>query len=87
MQHSVTTGHAFDYNSVDILDSSNKSNRLPILEICHILTTKNINKRTDTEGLSISYAGIMHTLKKQMYEHNKNRNGITTPQTHIQNIN
>lgn len=82
MKHAVSTGHTFDYDSVKILDSSEKSTRLPILEICHILTTDNINKRTDTEGLSISYIGIMHTLKKQTNEHNTNINQNTTHPTH-----
>lgn len=85
MQHSVETGHTFNYDSATILDSSNKSNRLPILEICHIMTTKNINKRSDTEGLSISYTGIMHTLKKRNNKHNTNCNRTSTTQTQIQN--
>lgn len=76
-QHSATTGHIFDY--------SNRSTRLPILEICHILTTKNINKRSDTEGLSISYTGIMHTHKKQTNHHTTNSNRMNTTQTQSQN--
>lgn len=87
MHHSATTGHTFDYSNPTILDTSNKPTRLPILEICHILTTKNINKRTDTDGLSISYTGIMHTLKKYHHHNNTNSNRPNTSLTQTQNQN
>ena len=65
LEHSIEKQHNFEVNKVKILDQHNRSAALPILEMCHILNQhKPVNKRTDTDGLSSIYAGILHTLKK-----------------------
>ncbi|XP_053681982.1 uncharacterized protein LOC128732703 [Sabethes cyaneus] len=64
MDHTITLNHRFDFNSTKIIDKHNKQHSLPYLEMCHIVSNENsINKRTDTQGLSIIYAGVLHTLK------------------------
>lgn len=78
INHCIIKGHRFDLQNAKILDSSLKSNRLPILEICHIMSTENINKRTDVEGLHTCYTGIMHTLKNRSHTNRDRRNEIDT---------
>ncbi|XP_062701421.1 uncharacterized protein LOC134285179 [Aedes albopictus] len=78
MNHCVSTGHRFDLQNASILDHSLKTNRLPILEVCHIMTTQNINKRTDVEGLHTCYTGIMHTLNRLSHRNRQNRNDLDT---------
>lgn len=80
MAHCIDADHRFDIQSTYILDHTTKPYRLPILEICHILTTKNVNKRTDTDNLSISYTGILHTIKNVLTNtNNNNANTNTNP--------
>lgn len=64
LDHCITNNHNFLLDKVEVLDSSNKKQNLAILESCHILNTPNtVNKRTDTENLSGTYAGVLHTVK------------------------
>lgn len=78
MAHCIDTQHRFNILSTYILDHTTKPSRLPILEICHILTTKNINKRTDTDNISISYIGILLTLKNALTSTNNSGNNTNT---------
>ncbi|XP_062539104.1 uncharacterized protein LOC134207396 [Armigeres subalbatus] len=64
LDHSIVNQHAFAFDRTQILDSSFKKQNLHILETCHIVNTQHtVNKRTDTDNLSSTYAGILHTLK------------------------
>lgn len=83
MNHCIITGHRFDLQNANILDSSLRTSRLPILEICHIMSTQNINKRTDVEGLNTCYTGIMHTLKRLSHKNRNSRNESDTNTTQI----
>ncbi|XP_062541027.1 uncharacterized protein LOC134209061 [Armigeres subalbatus] len=62
--HSANNNHRFDLESTEILDNHRRSSALPVLEVCHIINTdKTVNKRSDCDSLSTTYAGILHTLK------------------------
>lgn len=82
LEHSVAKQHSFDTQKVKILDQHNRGTALPILEMCHIMNNNNtVNKRTDTEGLSIIYSGILQTLKTKNYKNRKHTNTVTNNQT------
>ncbi|XP_052565330.1 uncharacterized protein LOC128093254 [Culex pipiens pallens] len=81
LEHSIAKQHSFDTKKVRILDQHNRGTALPILEMCHITNNNHtVNKRTDTEGLSIIYAGLLHTLKTKNYKHRK-PNTVTPGET------
>lgn len=62
--HSADNNHRFALDRTEILDSHRRYSALPILEVCHIVNTdETVNKRSDCDGLSNIYAGILHTLK------------------------
>ncbi|XP_062704389.1 uncharacterized protein LOC134286739 [Aedes albopictus] len=64
LDHCITNNHQFLLDRVEVLDSSHKKQNLAILESCHILNTQHtVNKRTDTDNLSGTYAGVLHTVK------------------------
>ncbi|XP_062714363.1 uncharacterized protein LOC134291093 [Aedes albopictus] len=63
IKHSAETGHKFALDKTNILDHHVNTRALAILESCHILNHETINKRSDTDNLSSSYAGILQTLK------------------------
>ncbi|XP_058458656.1 uncharacterized protein LOC131435122 [Malaya genurostris] len=64
VDHVIRYQHNFDLSQTKIIDRSFKSTSLPILEMCHIVNTPNtINHRTDIDGLSTTYAGVLHTVK------------------------
>ncbi|XP_062715777.1 uncharacterized protein LOC134291698 [Aedes albopictus] len=66
LDHSAANRHVFAFDRTRIVDASLKKQNLHILETCHIINTPNtVNKRTDTDNLSNTYAGVLHTLKKQ----------------------
>lgn len=78
MQHSIKNNHRFDLGNVNIIDRHDKEHALPILEMCHIKNNQHcINKRTDTDGLNVVYAGILHAIKTTQTQAN----------THITNTN
>lgn len=73
LEHSIQQNHRFDLEKTDIIDQHNKQHKLPLLEMCHIVNNPNsINRRTDTEGLSAIYAGILHSLKNNTIRQNNN---------------
>ncbi|XP_062704303.1 uncharacterized protein LOC134286667 [Aedes albopictus] len=64
LDHSAANHHVFAFDRTRIVDSSFKQQNLHILETCHIVNTHNtVNKRTDTDNLSNTYAGVLHTLR------------------------
>lgn len=81
VNHAAETGHTFRLDDVNIIDRTSRSSSLPILESCHIRNTENtINKRTDTENLSIVYAALLHTIKntRKSERQNQNRTNVNT---------
>ncbi|XP_052562356.1 uncharacterized protein LOC120425901 [Culex pipiens pallens] len=65
VSHCIDTGHRFDITQAKILDQSFKRSSLPLLEMIWIHNTADtVNKRTDTDGLNSTYAGILHVLHK-----------------------
>lgn len=65
LDHAVGNQHKFAFDQTQILDSTFKKQNLPILEMCHITNTSHtVNKRTDTDSLSKTYAGILHNTKR-----------------------
>ncbi|XP_062716065.1 uncharacterized protein LOC134291828 [Aedes albopictus] len=64
IQHMLDCQHTFNLDGTKIVDRSYRSSALPMLEMCHIHNTSNtVNFRTDVDGLNITYAGILHTVK------------------------
>ena len=78
LQHCIEQQHRFAIEDAAILDHHRRKSALPVLEVCHIVNTDHtVNKRTDTDRLSSTYAGILHTVKKIKSTHTSNPN----PQT------
>lgn len=85
LEHSIQKNHRFDLENVKIVDKHDKQYKLPLLEMCHIVNNENsINRRTDTEGLSATYAGILHTIKNRSNTTRQHRQNFQ--QTHFQNV-
>lgn len=64
VNHAAAMEHSFKLDEVVIVDKTHKSTNLQFLESCHIYNTeKTVNKRSDTENLHATYAGILHTFK------------------------
>lgn len=74
LQHTADNKHRFALEKTEILDCHRRFSALPILEMCHIITTdKTVNKRSDCDSLSTTYAGILHTLKSKIKTNNIDR--------------
>lgn len=83
LEHSIQHDHRFDLENVKIIDKHNKQYKLPLLEVCHIVNNDNtINRRTDVEGLSAIYAGILHSIKNTNYRSNTNIHNRQHPAAH-----
>lgn len=64
IEHCITHNHRFQLDHTNIIDHSHKPSTLPFLEMCHITNTdQTVNKRTDTDGLNTTYAGLLHDIK------------------------
>lgn len=76
IQHCVEHDHRFDLEHTQIIDHSYKQSTLPFLEMCHITNTNHtVNKRTDIDGLSTTYAALLHDIKsKNERDKNMSRN-------------
>lgn len=82
VKHCITEKHKFSFHDTKIVDRTHNTKQLPFLEMCHIRNTDNtVNKRQDTEGLNIAYAGLLHNIKVISDESrktiNQNKNRIT----------
>ncbi|XP_062707802.1 uncharacterized protein LOC134288095 [Aedes albopictus] len=65
MEHSISEEHWFDVNNPKIIDNSHKPQSLPTLEMCHIRSTPHtVNRRTDTEGLSVVYSYLLSSIQQ-----------------------
>ncbi|XP_062550409.1 uncharacterized protein LOC134215193 [Armigeres subalbatus] len=83
IQHMINNQHTFDLDNTQIIDRTFRQTALPILEMCHIQNTPNtVNYRTDVEGLNITYAGILHTVKA-----NSSRRGFAHHHTRSESVN
>lgn len=72
IEHSIVNQHAFDLSKIKIVDNTFKISALSILEMCHITNTPNtVNHRTDVDGLSTTYSGILHTIKSNSTRRNR----------------
>ena len=87
VDHYCVTKHEFNFEKAAILDSTRKTSNLNVLEMCHIVNTPHtVNIRTDTDGLSSTYAGILHTLQNTLQNteqarHNSRQATITNSST------
>ncbi|BET03458.1 ankyrin 2,3 unc44 [Nesidiocoris tenuis] len=63
-QHAIEMGHVFDFENVKIEDREQKRGRREFKEKLHIMLNENCcNKRTDVNGISSVYAGILADIK------------------------
>ncbi|BES95965.1 Hypothetical protein NTJ_08774 [Nesidiocoris tenuis] len=63
-QHAIEMGHTFDFENVSIQDREQKRGRRELKEKLHILLNDNCcNKKTDVNGVSSVYAGILADIK------------------------
>lgn len=78
ISHCIDTGHRFDLTQAEILDQTFKRSSLSLLEMIWIHNTQDtVNKRTDTDGLNSTYAGILHALHKHREKNPKQNNTNT----------
>lgn len=65
LKHSHFSGHDFNFDGCKILDHQDNNFKLKFSEMLRIKTTNNVNKRSDVEGLSSIYAGILGSIKQR----------------------
>jgi hypothetical protein len=65
--HVVEENHSFDFDSFEILDTSNNYLKLKLLEMIHIATKETVNKRSDVSNAVQQYAGLLHHLKAKNF--------------------
>ncbi|XP_053691812.1 uncharacterized protein LOC128740298 [Sabethes cyaneus] len=64
LAHCIDTRHRFALDDTRVVDQHRRQTALPILEVCHITNTDHtVNKRSDVDCLSSTYAAILHTIK------------------------
>ncbi|XP_062715754.1 uncharacterized protein LOC134291688 [Aedes albopictus] len=79
IEHCITQNHRFQLDHTNIIDHSHKPSTLPFLEMCHITNTdKTVNKRTDTDGLNTTYAGLLHDIKTIYRQDKSSKKSQTT---------
>ncbi|XP_062716395.1 uncharacterized protein LOC134291940 [Aedes albopictus] len=62
-EHCVKEDHRFALQQTKILDKTHNRSTLPLLECFHIYNThRTVNHRTDVEGLSSIYCGLLRTI-------------------------
>lgn len=72
IKHCVELDHRFNLEHTQVIDHSYKQSTLPFLEMCHITNTNyTVNKRTDIDKLSTTYAAVLHDIKSKT-EQDKN---------------
>ena len=63
--HHVETGHKFNFDEVRILDHCENYRKRMLLEMIHInLERDSVNFRTDSQGLSAIYSGVLAWSQK-----------------------
>ncbi len=63
LKHSFDHEHYFDFNNVKIIDKQSNYFKLKFSEMIHIKNNECCNKRSDIEGLSTTYWGILDLIK------------------------
>lgn len=75
LYHCIEQAHRFDLERTTVIDKHRHKAALPILEMCHIYSNNTVNKRTDTECMNSTYAGILHKLKMLNDNHHSEQIG------------
>ncbi|CAG5093129.1 Protein of unknown function [Cotesia congregata] len=65
--HHFDTGHSFQFDKVKILDYENNFFKRNVSEMIHIQASNNVNFRSDTQGLSVLYNGIIWNLRNRYF--------------------
>lgn len=63
LQHTINTGHTFNYDSVKILDAEINFRKRLTLEMLHIVNEGDnnaVNLKSDVESLDSTYAQLIH---------------------------
>ncbi|XP_062705801.1 uncharacterized protein LOC134287623 [Aedes albopictus] len=82
IQHCIQHNHRFNLDLTQIIDHSYKPTILPFLEMCHITNTDHtVNKRTDIDRLSTTYAAVLHSIKNMTIRYKPNTQDNSVDQT------
>lgn len=65
--HHTHLSHKIDFDNAKIIDKMSNKFKLQTLEILHIKTNENMNKKEDTNSLGILYDGILLNITKNIY--------------------
>ena len=75
INHSIEQQHRFSLEDAEIMDHHRRKSALEILEMCHIATSnQTVNKRSDVDGLSSTFAGILHLVKENTRKKKQKQN-------------
>lgn len=68
-EHCVREDHRFALQRTRIIDRTYNRSTLPLLECFHIYNTPHtVNHRTDVEGLSAIYSGLLRTIATKQFQ-------------------
>ncbi|KAG4072561.1 hypothetical protein HA402_004650 [Bradysia odoriphaga] len=67
--HTKTTGHAFDFDSMKILDRQHNKKKLQISEVNHIIMNREVacNYKRDTEHIAPAYSNILRQYASKRF--------------------
>ncbi|KAG4077370.1 hypothetical protein HA402_009771 [Bradysia odoriphaga] len=67
--HTKTTGHAFDFDSMKILDRQRNKKKLQISEVNHIIMNREVacNYKQDTEHIAPAYSNILRQYASKRF--------------------
>jgi hypothetical protein len=63
--HHIELGHRLDFKNTKIIDKEENKKKLEILEILHIKTNENFNKKEEINKMKSTYDGILLKIKKK----------------------
>jgi hypothetical protein len=69
VNHHIKLGHRLDFKNTKILDKELNKKKLEVLEVLHIKTNENMNKKEEINLIKTTYDGILQKIKKK----NKNK--------------
>jgi hypothetical protein len=74
--HHIKNGHRFNFQNVKIIDKECNKKKLEILEVLHIKTNNNTNKKEDINRIKNTYDGILQKVRKsnERRKGHKNKN-------------
>lgn len=64
IRHVINLDHEFSYDKTTIVCSDNNYTKLKMLEMLYIQHLNTVNLRSDVEGLSSVYSGLLHKAKQ-----------------------